>query len=358
MAGALVLLTTTLAAAAAAAQPSAQPSRSTLPRDVRKDVFDMNGTALGGIRADSAGRVTVRSSADSVEVPGAVFRALVDEYAAADTLRRSRLAVGRRGDHAVLEVQANALTAALVGGVLALLALLTVLLVRSRRREAAAARRAARMAEQRHEVERAREAERQALGHDLHDGVLQMLYAVRFHLPATDDVATVDGLLVQTAEQVRAVTARLRAPMDETVSLVDALRGLPALYPDVSGAVSADEAALARLSAEGRIALYRVAQEAVSNAVRHGGASHVAMRLGLDGPSGDGASVARIVFGVEDNGAGFDTARPFSEDRPHFGLTGMRERAEALGGTLAVESAPGHGTRLHLHLPATGAPAA
>jgi signal transduction histidine kinase len=81
-------------------------------------------------------------------------------------------------------------------------------------------------------------------------------------------------------------------------------------------------------------ALYRVVQEAMTNVARHAGATRVDVLVerGAD----------RVLVMVEDDGAGFEPDRV--ERGAHFGLLGLRERADALGGTLTVESRPGAGT--------------
>lgn len=89
-----------------------------------------------------------------------------------------------------------------------------------------------------------------------------------------------------------------------------------------------------RLPAAVEIALFRTVQEAVTNAVRHARASRVDVLLERRGD--------RVMVMVEDDGVGFEPDRVQSGE--HFGLLGLRERAEALDGTLTVETAPGAGT--------------
>ncbi len=88
-------------------------------------------------------------------------------------------------------------------------------------------------------------------------------------------------------------------------------------------------------------ALYRVVQEAMTNVVRHAHATRVDV---LAERRGD-----RVMVMVEDDGVGFEPDLVQRGD--HFGLLGMRERAEALGGTLTVESAPGAGTTVVVEVP-------
>jgi signal transduction histidine kinase len=95
------------------------------------------------------------------------------------------------------------------------------------------------------------------------------------------------------------------------------------------------------LLSEAEVALYRIVQEALNNVVRHAQASQVDVIL----ERRDGSVIAV----VEDNGRGFDSRVAGKGDR--VGLLGMRERAEALGGTLLIESAPGSGTTLRVEVP-------
>lgn len=303
------------------------------------------------LRLDSTGVVTLRTPEDSVSLVRGTFNLLIQEYVRADSSRVTTN-IGVTDGQAYLELRAW--VAGLVAAVFALGIGVVGLIRRSRRQR----REAARVVEQRRMAEAAREAERERLARDLHDGVLQMLYAIRFHLPETTlDLApglqTVDGLLVQTADQVRSVTAQLRAPMDATVRLPDALRSLYGHYPNLDGTVDVAPEALDGLAPEAALAVFRLAQEGLSNAVRHGRATRVDIALaGLDG------GARRLT--LTDDGQGFDPSAapgpdsggPESSARSHFGLVGMRERVEALGGTLALTSAPGAGTRVEATLPA------
>jgi two-component system nitrate/nitrite sensor histidine kinase NarX len=95
---------------------------------------------------------------------------------------------------------------------------------------------------------------------------------------------------------------------------------------------------------EVKIALYRIAQEALNNVAKHAGASHAAVHL----ECGPDCLTLRIV----DDGRGFEVA---SVQPDHLGLGIMRERAEAIGATLSIESQPGHGTEIDVIWPADGA---
>jgi len=99
-----------------------------------------------------------------------------------------------------------------------------------------------------------------------------------------------------------------------------------------------------RLPSTTEIALYRVVQEALTNATKHAKASRVWIRI--DRQNGT------LCCSVEDDGAGFDVKAVQSDcKRRGLGLTGMKERLHAIGGTLMIDSASGQGTKLLMQLP-------
>jgi signal transduction histidine kinase len=89
--------------------------------------------------------------------------------------------------------------------------------------------------------------------------------------------------------------------------------------------------------------LFRIAQEAVANVVKHAKATAVSLHLMMEGDS--------VLLAVADNGAGFDTSNTYSSLGGNFGIIGMRERAERIGGTFSVASEPGTGTRVEVKVP-------
>lgn len=202
----------------------------------------------------------------------------------------------------------------------------------------------------------AREDERRRLRRELHDGLGPTLAAqtlrigsARLLLPR--DPAAVERLLAQlegdvqrAIGDVRRVVEDLRPPALDDLGLVGALeRVISELSAGLSVQVRVEvPSALPPLRAAVEVAAYRIVLEAVTNVVRHAQARHCAVRLW---PGGD---VLRVE--VEDDGAGGAHLRP-----GHVGLRGMRERAEELGGTFELTSAPG-GTRLVARLPLLDAP--
>ena len=89
--------------------------------------------------------------------------------------------------------------------------------------------------------------------------------------------------------------------------------------------------------------LLRIAQEAVTNTVKHARANEVRIQLAVE--------PQQLSMVVSDDGAGFEQTEAFSEIGGHFGLLGMRERAERLGGELHLESQPGQGTKVEVTVP-------
>jgi two-component system sensor histidine kinase DegS len=203
-----------------------------------------------------------------------------------------------------------------------------------------------------------REDERRRLARDLHDGPAQTLAAALFGVdlavnaldraPATarDELLAARAMVRDALDDVRALMAGLRPRLLEERGLVAALNGLAATPPLWGTEVSVETEGIGRgvrLPADVELALFRIAQEAVSNARRHGVASRVRVSLAVR------PGIAELV--VVDDGRGFLWEPEIGWPSRGEGLPGMRERAELLGGTLRVESAPGAGTRIAVMLP-------
>jgi signal transduction histidine kinase len=204
----------------------------------------------------------------------------------------------------------------------------------------------------------AREDERRRLARDLHDGPAQTLAAALFGVdlavsaldraPATarEELLAARAMVRDALDDVRALMAGLRPRLLEEHGLVAALNGLAAMPPLWGTEVSVETQGIARgerLPADVELALFRIAQEAVSNARRHGVASRVQVSLAVR------PGVAELL--VVDDGRGFLWESEIGWSSRGEGLPGMRERAELLGGTLRVESAPGAGTRIAVMVP-------
>ena len=195
------------------------------------------------------------------------------------------------------------------------------------------------------------EAEKRRLCHEFHDGLIQ--YAVgskmllesldRGRLPA-DCVATVDAVIAHLAsglEDGRRVIRGIRPAALDDLGLAAALEELCEQPWPAGTAVDAEiDPAVDEVDPGLQTTVYRIVQESLSNACRHSGAERVRVVVRRDD--------AGIDVVVADGGRGFD---PGSGGSMGFGLIGIEERVRLAGGALALESAPGAGTQLTVHLP-------
>ncbi|HEY1191746.1 MAG TPA: PAS domain-containing protein [Gemmata sp.] len=195
----------------------------------------------------------------------------------------------------------------------------------------------------------AQEEERQRLARDLHDTVGQTLTGLAL-AAAAGQLDQVRRLADELSRELHDVAVRLRPTALDDLGLPAAARELVSEWSR-RAKVPVDFQAVgeegARLPRETETALYRVVQEALTNASRYAGARRVAVVVGRRG--GEAVAV------VEDDGFGFDPdavpRTPIPGRRGGLGLVGMRERVELLGGTLEVDSAPGAGTTVIARIP-------
>lgn len=198
---------------------------------------------------------------------------------------------------------------------------------------------------------------------DIHDGPVQHMYAalsqldlLRRALEAGPEpggagvMARLDrvrALLEDGLTDVRTCIGAYRTPKFESNDISTLLEGLVLQHEAVTDTrVVLDTAEWDQPTPlPAKIVLYRVLQECLSNAYRHGGASEVLVKLE---PSGaPGAPTLRLM--VQDNGAGFDRAH--LPGGRHFGLEGMEDRVAMVGGTFQLQSTPGSGTRITAEVP-------
>jgi len=223
----------------------------------------------------------------------------------------------------------------------------------------------------------AQEAERRRIAFDLHDGVTTALASMSFHLSAAD--LTVSELAAShQAPRTMSEVERARAELVSARDLADiaynqtraAISGLHSLVLDDLGLIAAMEslvqmagrdsdlqidlvvdpaAATGDLPDHAAAALYRIAQEALANAVKHAEAERIVLSLRRVGDS--------MVFGCTDDGKGFDpierrAARAMDSDgTQHFGLSSVAERCAMIEASLRVESVSGRGTTVLVELP-------
>ena len=197
----------------------------------------------------------------------------------------------------------------------------------------------------------AAESERRALSRELHDRVGQNLTALNFSLYRLCAELPKDAsygmrecareslqLVEATAESIGDVMAELRPPVLDRRGILGALGWYANLFARrtrINVTVSGHEPT-ARLSPDVEVALYRIAQEALTNVAKHASARNASIHLRFQ--------KGRLSFTVADDGAGFAGVRAIDPDESHWGIVTMRERAQAAGGTLRVESLPGSGT--------------
>jgi two-component system sensor histidine kinase UhpB len=192
----------------------------------------------------------------------------------------------------------------------------------------------------------ARDAERRRLARELHDGVLQDLSAVKLQLEgaaktsASPQVQPAIDAMIETIVGLRRVVDDLGAPELTHKSLREALGAYAHAVANGHGTTLqldlSDEAPIADWASRD---VFRIAQEALTNAVRHGAPGHLALRLY--------AAAQRTVLEIADDGSGFDVRTVALGT----GIRGMRERAAAIGANLDILTTPGAGTTVRLTLP-------
>ncbi len=197
-------------------------------------------------------------------------------------------------------------------------------------------------------------AERERIARDIHDTLAQGFTSIVM-LSQAGEAAAVEGQGSEAAARLRQIQETAREGLAEARALVGAMTP-PALegdrLPDALArlvdrfardtGVAADftvDGEPGSLSATSDVVALRATQEALANVRKHAGATRVQVRLTYDE---DGATVS-----VSDDGAGFDPASP----RPGYGLDGLAQRVESVGGLSSVESSPGAGTRVRVRVP-------
>jgi signal transduction histidine kinase len=201
----------------------------------------------------------------------------------------------------------------------------------------------------------AQEDERKRIARELHDETSQSLAALAMGIEAAGEAIRsgapprldeVRAIATRTLEDVHRLIFDLRPSVLDDLGLESAIEW----YADrslrkkgISVRCEFDEIGVP-LTPELETALFRICQEAMSNVARHAQATAALVEMGV----ADGS----LRISVEDDGRGFDAGAPQPDDkRGHWGLMGIRERAEILGGTARVESAVGKGTRVEVRIP-------
>jgi two-component system NarL family sensor kinase len=197
------------------------------------------------------------------------------------------------------------------------------------------------------------ETERRRLAGEIHDGISQRIVSLSFHLSAAADTIASDP--VNAAEQITLAQELAAGALDETRHAISGLR--PPVLDDLGLAASLESLARSiplsnvqvdtittNLPEHVETAVYRIAQEALQNITKHASAAHVQLRLS--------AAPGAILLEISDDGVGFDPASAPERTGPvGYGMPGMRQRAELLGGQFTADSTPGRGTVIRLRVP-------
>jgi signal transduction histidine kinase len=212
------------------------------------------------------------------------------------------------------------------------------------------------------QVVEAQEAERKRIARDLHDATAQSLTAITLGLRGVEASLAAQGSPLQEQMKViyrfanealvelRRLIADLRPPQLDDLGLVPALRWLvqnmqqrhavPRFRLEVDGEMP-------RLTAEIETLLFRIVQESLTNVVKHARAEEAVVRVAWQGCE---AGAGQLVIQVCDDGVGFDAAHTLLRTSGGWGVHGIRERVQLLGGELAIRAQPGAGTTVEVRV--------
>jgi len=207
------------------------------------------------------------------------------------------------------------------------------------------------------------ERELQRIVLDMHDGPVQDIFAALSQLQVVERAVAGDaasqqrvqqaiGLLERALGEIRNFIGAFRPPGFERRALGEIVEGLAVQHETLTDQVVELELPpdLGDCGLPTKIAIYRILQEALANGHRHSGASRQRLRVARRENA--------IELTVTDDGRGFDPERVLAREEDvgveggHFGLRGIQDRVEMLGGTLTIDSAPGRGAALSVVLPA------
>jgi PAS domain S-box-containing protein len=208
-------------------------------------------------------------------------------------------------------------------------------------------------------VRKREEQMQRQIAYELHDGLAQLLISAQHRLetyevlwqrqsPEAPQYLTSSlACLTQAIDEIRRLMARLRPVVLETLGLVPAIQQYLEEARRETGWTLEFSAEIQGLSLaqEAETTIFRIVQEAVTNARKHASTPRLAVTLQQQGPQGE-----TLMFMIQDWGIGFEPDKRLP-DAQHFGLLSMRERARLLGGTCTVDSQPGQGTTVVVRLP-------
>lgn len=203
----------------------------------------------------------------------------------------------------------------------------------------------------------AREEERKQVARDLHDQIIQALVGLNYHISEIkkyrdmdmdSHIADIQSDLRAVIDDVRRICANLRPPALDSLGLIAAMRSsIREFNRQSNGRITfsfqGDSACRPDEAIE--LCIYRVFQEALTNAYKHADAQHIIVQLTIDSEF--------VVLDVKDDGKGFcvpESLDQFLFDK-HFGLVGIRERLDMIDGRVEISSTPGCGTNLRAMVP-------
>jgi len=204
---------------------------------------------------------------------------------------------------------------------------------------------------------RAREEEARRIAHELHDEAGQLLASVHIALDdlvaqlpeRVEAVQRIHTLLDRVEGQLRRLSRELRPTILDDLGLGPAVEWLAQGASERTGVSITVDAPILRLPSAMETALYRIVQEAVTNAIRHAGARHMEIRVWQED--------AMVHAAVRDDGRGFDADATMAQRGERgLGLLGMRERVDALGGRFVLHSTLGQGTEVSVAIPIVEGP--
>jgi signal transduction histidine kinase len=203
-----------------------------------------------------------------------------------------------------------------------------------------------------------REKDRLLLSQELHDGPVQDLYGLSFHLKAFADhlpeeierapVAQLQSALHQVVNTLRTICSELRPPTLAPFGLEKAIRSHAASFVDTHPELYIQLNLMPdgqELPETVRLALFRIYQQAMTNILRHAGARNVLVHFSRDHQ--------QLILAIQDDGVGFEVPDRWIDlaRNGHLGLAGAAERASSIGGEFMIDSAPGKGTLLRVVVP-------
>ncbi|MCA0971558.1 sensor histidine kinase [Halobacillus litoralis] len=204
----------------------------------------------------------------------------------------------------------------------------------------------------------AQEEERRRLSRDIHDGPAQMLANVMLRSDLVDRTYRERGI-EEAMREVKSLKKMVRSALYEVRRIIYDLRPMalddlgliPTLKKYIATMEDYNEISInfqsfgkeRRLETKYEVALFRLLQEAVQNAIKHSGASEITVKVEM--------TLQSTMIIVKDNGKGFD---PSEKKEQSFGLVGMRERVDMLDGELNIDSSPGEGTIVTIQIPING----